>query len=221
MRIFQLNSRVLGLFSIRLSFSVWLCLSRLSTVAKWVKNFLFLKNTHTKSVEARAWKEPLNNTKWWMKLGSWEASVRMLWKQAAKMFDFCYQHHCSDHRNQGKLQYIATELQFQAERAARRASIYKRHKQAKLFCTMQQWFFPCQLRLQNQLSRREKGNYIKLQVNSLASETFLLVALFTGIEEKEPTKPISDSSPLKWGEHAVQDWPRQSSHYFTVSTFPF
>lgn len=57
------------------------------------------------------------------------------------MFDFCYQHHCSDHRNQGKLQYIATELQFQAEGAARRASICKRHKQAKLFHTIQQWFF--------------------------------------------------------------------------------
>lgn len=92
----------------------------------------------------------------------------------------------SDHGNQGKLQHIATELQLQAERAPRRASIYKRHKQAKLFYTMQQWCFPCQLWLQNQLSRREKGNYIKLQVNSLAPETFLLAALFTGVEGKEP-----------------------------------
>lgn len=57
------------------------------------------------------------------------------------MFDFCYQHHCSDQRNQGRLQYIANELQFQAERAVRRASIYKRHKQAKLFYSVQQWFF--------------------------------------------------------------------------------
>lgn len=55
----------------------------------------------------------------------------------------------------------------------------------------------CQLWLQNQLSRRGKGNYIKLQVNSLASETFLLAPLFTGIEGKEP---ISDSSSLIRGD---------------------
>lgn len=44
---------------------------------------------------------------------------------------------------------------------------------------------------------------------------------FPGIWDS-PLRSVSDSSPLIWGEHAVQHWPRQSWHYFTVSTcFPF
>lgn len=84
-----------------------------------------------------------------LKLGKWETVGKQ-----------CYNVKTGS-KNQGKLQYITTELQFQAETAVRRESIYKRYKQAKLFYTMQQCFFPCQLWLQNQLSRREKGNYIK------------------------------------------------------------
>lgn len=88
----------------------------------------------------------------------------------------------SDHGNQGKLQYIATELQLQAERALRRASIYKRHKQAKLFYTMQQFSMSA---LASESAIKERKGQLH-QVNSLAPETFLLAALFTGVEGKEP-----------------------------------
>lgn len=64
-----------------------------------------------------------------LKLGKWETVGKQ-----------CYNVKTGS-KNQGKLQYITTELQFQAETAVRRESIYKRYKQAKLFYTMQQCFF--------------------------------------------------------------------------------
>lgn len=114
-----------------------------------------------------------------------------MWKQAAKIKENC---------NTLQLSYNSK----QKEQSEGKAFIKGTNKPN---CSIQcsSVFFPCQLWLQNQLSRREKGNYIKLQVIW-----------------NTPFRPIPDSSPLIWGEHAVQHWPKQSWHYFTVSTcFPF
>lgn len=142
---FSWTQGFLGLFFIRLSFSVWLCLSRLSSAAKWVIKFLFLRNTQNQlklGPEKSHQVAQNDGCNWsWEDGKLWGTSVRECCENRQQNVWFLLPAPLQWSQKSGKLQYIATELQLQAERAARRASIYKRHKQAKLFHTILQWVF--------------------------------------------------------------------------------